>query len=92
MGVRARRVDGDAALERGERVFHPTHFAQADAVVVGDVGVIQHAVQRFEQRQGRGVDRRDRLPEYLGRLERLHGIATWNGWGGRGLSYGRAGD
>ncbi|MBP9036132.1 MAG: hypothetical protein KBG29_19725, partial [Pseudomonadales bacterium] len=63
MGVRARRVDGDAALERGECVFHPAQFAQADAVVVGDVGVVQHAVQRFEQRQGRGVDRRDRLPE-----------------------------
>ena len=52
VGIGVFVVKVNAALQRLHRFFNASEFAQTDAVVVGYLGVIQHAVQRFKNRQG----------------------------------------
>jgi hypothetical protein len=63
-------IEPDAALQHGNRVRDPPELAQADAVVVGDVRVVEHAVQDLEQRQRVGEETVLQQAEHV--LLRLH--------------------
>ena len=51
IGVRVIGIKLCAALERFYGFFNTAQFAQADAVVVGDLGVVKHAVESLKDRK-----------------------------------------
>jgi hypothetical protein len=49
--VRVRGVEFDRPLQRGDRLCRSPQFGQTQPVAVGELGVVEHAVERLEHRQ-----------------------------------------
>ena len=49
--VRVRGVEFERPLQRGDRLCRSPQFGQTQPVAVGELGVVEHAVERLEHRQ-----------------------------------------